>query len=1094
MEDLVITQGTVTQLALWAIVMAVSYLSAYLIAAGKEKGKAPIVDEKPPTLATRGAFLPLLIGTQKIAPIITWVGKRRAETVREGGSKGIGGGGTITGLQYYESAMHACCIGPTRELTKIWEYGEVIFEGKITNSSHPSGSEFSLGSRGTFEIYWGEEDQPINYALGESIGIDSRWPFVCYIVWKDKMLGAYPQWPSLEYEFTASPQTTGMSGTEFFFGSKNIIVEPHKIYTVDNTEDSFEIIGAKAANFPDEASVTIAGQGAEDGVYQIDHSEAVAGDMAFFPSSIWGRATPNGEILNRSVGDELSYAIMPTFEIHNFDGGNYIYRIEGKFNNIGEWHGFTCYISSKSIKAGFAPDYIEMGLNEDVSPFSVFTNYATFTQTGGVWELTSETGVVAYVTKVTEGNNTWYKLEVYLKAGVSIIGENRFFWLKVHGSGGNKNLRVSSPLIGLAPVTNVFLKQNISGWTSNQGTATPFADSDHSGSNPGFMLTQLLFEKWPHGVGLDKDMFDLTSWGTMITRLTNNDLDRISAHIVSGQGDEFEDMIAGILLDLGCFIVWDYVLGKYVFELVRFNADNYEITQNQQVFPVPEKKINHGEIPWNKTIFSFNDRERNYRKSTVGEGDDGAIGRFESQRARSLPLSIITDATSAGKVAARRGLEDNPTPVVLNVSVGREARILRAGHTIEWEGEEDVLRILEVTERTLESSIVKLAVTPDVYGQAGTIANRTIEGAGYPADSGISSDSMSRVFEPPYPLTEGNSVAVLRVRGDGRGLDSNIWISTDDVTYKLLGRMSEQHIGGVLDVAYSSGTPDLVEYGPSVILSGKDVSKIQDLSGDLNAWRVGRQLAVINDEIFFVKNVTILAANEIRLDGLIRARYGTTKATHPANSEVYILDLDDFKQFKDPAFVAGQTIYYKAQVISSNFFKPLDEITAQSITLEGTGTKPPAPFSLRAGEQIEIGDDTRPEKLPGTKIYGCSSNNSWRSGESILIRWGFFDKINKGTTAGVIPAGDEVPELKEHSDLPGRFQLIVRDTRNPTGQYVAFINGAETEKLIASKNDPFSEDLETWFGTEPPSIDIELNYIVNGRRSETVELTITREG
>ena len=74
---------------------------------GGRKGKTPPAlsfEDQPTTLATRGAYIPLVIGRRRVAPVVCWAGDRITQSV-DGGKKGFGR--TIVGFNYYEAAMHA---------------------------------------------------------------------------------------------------------------------------------------------------------------------------------------------------------------------------------------------------------------------------------------------------------------------------------------------------------------------------------------------------------------------------------------------------------------------------------------------------------------------------------------------------------------------------------------------------------------------------------------------------------------------------------------------------------------------------------------------------------------------------------------------------------------------------------------------------------------------------------------------------------------------------------------------------------------------------------------------------------------------------
>jgi len=185
------------QLGYMALSFALSYIAGRLLA---KKSGLKVDDDKPTTLTTRGSYCNYLIGRRRLGPALVWAGDREIKKEKAAGGKG-GGSDQKTDV-YYEAGWHILCSnGPAWALHAIIQGGKVIFAGPITRDSHPSGSTVDLGKEGAFTIYWGEQTQPVNSFLGnvDRVGIASRWPFFCYIVWNKKRLGGSPQWPVLDY-------------------------------------------------------------------------------------------------------------------------------------------------------------------------------------------------------------------------------------------------------------------------------------------------------------------------------------------------------------------------------------------------------------------------------------------------------------------------------------------------------------------------------------------------------------------------------------------------------------------------------------------------------------------------------------------------------------------------------------------------------------------------------------------------------------------------------------------------------------------------------------------------------------------------------
>lgn len=189
-----------------------SYAAAYLL---RPKPNDDLrVQSEQSTLTTRGSQLQLLIGFRRVQPVVAWIGDRRIEQQSAGGGKSLFGGSGPKQTVYYEGGVHLLATGPCSRLHRIIQRGEVLWEGPIDSNSTPSGTSVAT-SQGTFVIYWGETDQPINTRLGEAtrIGIASRWPFICYIEWIDKFNGTSQLWDVLEYDLEAEGVGSTLSGS-----------------------------------------------------------------------------------------------------------------------------------------------------------------------------------------------------------------------------------------------------------------------------------------------------------------------------------------------------------------------------------------------------------------------------------------------------------------------------------------------------------------------------------------------------------------------------------------------------------------------------------------------------------------------------------------------------------------------------------------------------------------------------------------------------------------------------------------------------------------------------------------------------------------
>lgn len=204
------------------VLLAIVSIGLYYLANrffGPKAPRSPL-DTATTTLAERGSTVPLILGRVRTGYVFCWAGDRFTVQKSSGGGKG-GGGSKQKRTIYHESGWHAICVGPAYRLHVIRkgsgnigisgmvagfdEFGKVILDGStypLTREDNPSGSTIT-SKMGSFDVYWGECDQPSNTHLGgaDRVGITSRWPYFCYVVWNPAELGeGSARWPLIDYE------------------------------------------------------------------------------------------------------------------------------------------------------------------------------------------------------------------------------------------------------------------------------------------------------------------------------------------------------------------------------------------------------------------------------------------------------------------------------------------------------------------------------------------------------------------------------------------------------------------------------------------------------------------------------------------------------------------------------------------------------------------------------------------------------------------------------------------------------------------------------------------------------------------------------
>ncbi|PCJ18273.1 MAG: hypothetical protein COA96_16770 [SAR86 cluster bacterium] len=269
------------------LIMGVGMLASSALLRRKSESDTIPPDQTPGTKSTRGTPIPLVIGRRMVGPKIGWVGDRSTTQEKVGSvGKDIGGGEDITTTIYNEASWHQLAC-PSQVLNAIYANGKRIWQGPINSDSSPSGTVVDAKAHGSFTIYWGETDQPINEFLGHKtrLGIRSQWPLLCYVVWDKKRLGGSPQWENLEYDIESTCPSNALDNSEYLIDeSPQIGVNPaHAMLQLHNA--IWPLGAGLDADRMDDTTLEALGVTLEDEVMPCnllidgDTSEAVTADL-----------------------------------------------------------------------------------------------------------------------------------------------------------------------------------------------------------------------------------------------------------------------------------------------------------------------------------------------------------------------------------------------------------------------------------------------------------------------------------------------------------------------------------------------------------------------------------------------------------------------------------------------------------------------------------------------------------------------------------------------------------------------------------------------------------------------------------------------
>lgn len=894
------------QIGLLVLSIALSYLAGKLLA----KRAKPKFDDRVTTLATRGSYVPRVIGRREVGCVFAWAGQRYTRKEKLDGGKGSAFSGPKSTV-YVEHGWHVLAMGPVKKLHRITQNGETLFAGPITQTSHPSGSTIDLGKEGSFRIFWGEFDQPINTFLGdaERVTVSSRWPGMCYVEWRNKRLGTAAIWPTLNYEIECHPQSTILSNTPAY-------MEPTR--TLDGNE---------------------------------------------------------AEML------EVTAGVAGT----------------GKF------------IFSGNISGQFYP--------------------------GQKIRLTNHTGMA-------DQDLTIRKIETRVVAtpiGVDVNGETIYDY---------------------DTFTDIFVDETIVGGTDD-GEIQGYTEAADDGINYAHVIAELLFEDNGFGLNQDQDLYDMDSLEELGERCVDENL---RASVLAQDGVTYQELIGGILIDLGVFLSMDYTTGKLKFVPVREPEGDIPTVSYTLQTTLPEIQVQHGPLPVTNVLYSFKDRAHNFEDTTIGADNDGQIEETNVAKSDINQVISTVNFPSASVIVERRQQEALAGGAQVVLSANRSARELVPGTALLADGFDEVLRLLTVESDPL-SGEVKLQVVTDFYGAPlSTFQQNTGK---LPASTGPTEpDLQVGIVEVPEYLLQGSQTQTLlipRIRADAGVAGTDLHLSRDDVTYSLVGRDLTLMAGGTLidplsadDYQRPTGTFTFQSKGP-------DISDVLDLSADATSWRNGRQLCILVNpttlayEFCFLQKVTSLGSGVYRLDGLIRARYDTPQQDFSAGAYVFILQNDDGLAVQDVLLEPQVSVFVKSQPFGTGGQLPLDEAVPAQIPLYGKGLRPLAVVNIR----IDGG------------------HTAWVDGEDFDVRWGYFTPRTAGSGAGFQGAGQAMSTA-----LPeGEFSIEILNASNVVVR--SFTQASASYTYTAAQR-------TTDFGSDPASLKFRITQLRGGYSSDSHTQTFTK--
>ena len=868
-------------------------LTAYQLLSRK-KPKVASLDDALQSSATQGAFLPLVIGRQRVGPVFAFVEDTTplvAALANQGPSpiQGKGNGGVPSQPNYWERALHLICVGPASELRGIYQNGELIWKGPINPQTAPSGTLFTVttanGVEGTFQVFWGFIDDPVipGLAASPSHGIATNYSLAFKILWDSKNLGQSRQWPRLEYEVVCPCYSQiGLSPTE-------VPKEGDKARPLFGTAVSDMV-------------VDVGGPGNPSGFFPTDRQEA--GVISTYPPR---RVVNVADISSAGAGGYQNKAgffdIIKTGDVVRLwtSDNSYTpplagYNISDLLPENGKWRYFYVANAVKKTVPPFGTTYIQVYLGAEVDPAFLFNSSPNLHPTPKFPSWSSANPPPSPIYAPGAGGIARIQPVASRDAdGVNPIHliDQLLFAKYPYGAGKDRS-KFDEKSIEEAAI--LLQSEKIRG-----GIAIIDGEGLESVMAP--LLTDISVQiVWDVEIG--KHCFRPVRSSTPTADLSANAvLEKPS--MTAPTGNRVVDVIAFTFKD---------------------RQRNYR--------DVPLRLMDSGQV-------AEYESQRSRKVNIEITQDRDSVGRlmprlqqtaFANQSVLNWSVNHAARLAVAGSIFKSTEVE-GPEQSFLITSVKRDINSPK----VELETLLNVYQQPPLPENFETSNIL-----PDSPQQPGPFEPPQL--------------AALAAFEMPRALHSGGSdveLLFLAARKSGLTHSAMVWASRDGTAFQAAGFGVIAARGFLARALNASGpsveTVNIPITAPLGELFGPTVS----LSGDPLSWRSGAQVMIIGGEVVFVQEAVIESADEEEgeqqgyISGLIRGRAGTQQKTHPIGTPFWIVLQANLQVVKNTAFAVGLTCQAKGQSIALRGVSNIAEVDALSFPVTGLGFKPEPVVGLR---------------------------------------------------------------------------------------------------------------------------------------------------
>ena len=320
----------------------------------------------------------------------------------------------------------------------------------------------------------------------------------------------------------------------------------------------------------------------------------------------------------------------------------------------------------------------------------------------------------------------------------------------------------------------------------------------------------------------------------------------------------------------------------------------------------------------NMVRIEYVNRNALYNPALITATDDASIaqnGLRMSDKRQNHFFALTSAASTSAALQLHRELA---TVTTYQITVGRRFGLLEPLDLITISEpalsfSRKLARIIEIQENSDASRTLTLEEVP-LTAHAPAYSRQADLGAGRNSNLTAPSVNAPFFFEPPDQLGKGLKLLIGLSGPDPTNWGGcQIWISSDQTSYTLLGEVTGNTRMGATTAAlpavtpaYSGATVDATNV-LQVSLSESNASLGNGSANDFAAFNTA---TVVGSEVIAYQNATLTGANQYSLAPLSRGGYGSTIASHAIGSPFMRLDGQAF-EWSFTSDRIGSTVYFK---------------------------------------------------------------------------------------------------------------------------------------------------------------------------------------